>query len=495
MDACEGICPDKPDKDKPHDEPKISIVSIEDAAGEPGQPGNSIIGGAQWDTRSCAVKWDSRRKPIKKTCIKFKVEQQASYVYIWVMIDPKNTLAWNYYKREIWIHRGDFAVGVHTVKWDGRVNVPKDGSRLIIQGDYSIMIGALCSKCLKPVPYDANNEARIRVKKPIAYFQSSIYPHLHYSAETRKETNESDPGRIDWKGWVSEGSGPNEELKGNYVFGKAEIRKLGGRFVVYNTSNTLEDVLVNGTATAFRLLENMDRIRVGGSYLFFQMEEHHVYGEPFDLDNRPQKSRTYLEQLNDGSGFETAGTPNDSAFVGMMHLRDSSAVWSYDGHANAGILDFYDNLPEKTDVDGHPYRNTCIFSSEGVKTSWSLPGKTVEGLDAWSLEDVSLIVLNACLAANEPAKGEKSLPQLLCERGADIVVAFRTSVHIDAGTLWSYGFWSRLQQGLGVQEAAAEARDNDVPEIGQKSLNFKIFTNGASKKTKLTPARYGRKKM
>lgn len=163
-----------PDKDKEHEEPKITIVSIKDAKG------NSIKDGATgYDTRQFAVLRDNKGKITDKTIITFKIEKhEVIFIIVWLKVDPGNKLAEKYYKTSYKIlSYHDGSIGEHKLEWDGRPAVDGDGQRLIIQGDYIIQIEGRCSQC----GMEVKDEAKIKVKKAYADAYGAVYPAAYGS--------------------------------------------------------------------------------------------------------------------------------------------------------------------------------------------------------------------------------------------------------------------------------------------------------------------------
>jgi hypothetical protein len=156
-----------------HDEIAVKIIDVKDANG-------SSIKDKDFDTRKFA------ETAGKKCSIEFEIKNQEGTVGISIEVQSPD-FAKKYYKKTLInsISTSDdpiiancyfdsYAPGKHKFEWDGRGL--GDGERLLIEGQYKIVIKALCSRCLAT----AKDECTFTVKKAYAHCYSAKYPKKDY---------------------------------------------------------------------------------------------------------------------------------------------------------------------------------------------------------------------------------------------------------------------------------------------------------------------------
>jgi len=154
-----GAPPSSSDEDLSvdHDELELEVTDILDAMGT-----SIMAGAADYDPRQNAVVGDTQ------TLIKFETKHQETIIFLVIQPAPSSTVANDYYNgRSIVLFAEMLEPGSHEFEWDGRSR----WGRLVIEGDYDVILDAYCPRCA------AHVEARttIHVRKPWAHCYGGVY--------------------------------------------------------------------------------------------------------------------------------------------------------------------------------------------------------------------------------------------------------------------------------------------------------------------------------
>ncbi|MEN6320465.1 MAG: hypothetical protein ABFD82_17140 [Syntrophaceae bacterium] len=203
---------------------------------------------------------------------------------------------------------------------------------------------------------------------------------------------------------------------------------------------------------------------------------------------RANSAKTRLENLSDGSGFESQSFSTETGASALVKMHEESAVWFWGGHGGPGII----SLPAGGTM-------TAIISQASVAATYSAivtaaNCSDVSALPDHALEDVFMIVLCGCQTSATPAGGT-SLPQALVDKGADIVIGFNQSIYTDSANQWTDDFFRFLGLSIGVEDAIRRANARAATAQYRQRLNsYRIFVSpGGGRNAKLNPARYGKK--
>jgi hypothetical protein len=141
-----------------HAELELKIKAITDAAG------TSIMdGAADFDPRLNAVEGD------KRTVIEYETKNQNTFIFLMIRADPTSSAAHRFYRgSNVLLHMAMVSPGTHRFEWDG---CSVGNRRLVIEGDYDVILDAYCPTCSTHVEH----RATFRVRKAWAHCFGGIY--------------------------------------------------------------------------------------------------------------------------------------------------------------------------------------------------------------------------------------------------------------------------------------------------------------------------------
>ena len=226
--------------------------------------------------------------------------------------------------------------------------------------------------------------------------------------------------------------------------------------------------------------------------------EDEKFKQPYDLRGAADTFTAAMETLPDGSGFDATARCNIGSHAALYDMRDSAALWFYNGHGFIGEISFYNwvELPAGSSEGEKPWQ-TFLFDYLPAHLPEHMLKKQVAVIEPplvpdGALEDLFLVVLLTCWGASG-SDDTPGLARSLARRGVDHVVAFSGETDTYRYLQWTTLFSGYLEQGQGIETAARSASE-DANRDPKHEFKVEVFAaDGVDANEKLFPARYGRR--
>jgi peptidoglycan hydrolase-like protein with peptidoglycan-binding domain len=453
--------------------------------------------------------------------IRYEVTGCTMNVTLWVEHEPGNTVHANFYaqyegegvsgRRVVTIVNGQSkAPGMHEVLWDGR---DKTGHhRILLSGQYLLKVQGL---------HDVTRSDQSTIKVMSAF----SYNHgIHYAGgnTTQREcehasdrqqnlvdgtgyfpnTIVASPAREAWEnmrqgalGIVSGHSNPNELLfypEASRPGHEARFRRDQQSFITQvrlapnfaGHEDSVSIPLEPDDSLRDMLLSIMAGCRAGNEVLNVQERLKYLHrsldpGRP-DGDHG-RRTTAALSVWQDWEGLSPADgtkTPETLARMGVDPALDEASQTLAVQTRLRALARRYD--PGAVDGRWGP-------STEGALTRYQedhSPPLTANSLpDAPTLRSLRLDA--------ESGRPGRNIAEMFCHRGCNLVVGFVKKVSFRAAEAWHMHFWDLAAQGVGVDDACAQARDLCRASM-RPELEYTLYNRSdVDRNLSLHPARHG----